>query len=227
MKKISLLTIVLLVTEALRADLVIQQQLTVLGYTNKVSLSFKGNMMREENSGDVTGHIIQIMNVSTLDQIMLMPESKNFSKSSGVKIKEFLNKPKEQAGDTNSTDAASLPPKSTGKFEKFGDYETEIFFWSNGKGVTNRLWVAKNYPDFGNIKPYLVKLDEFHKQGLDGNIEPAVAGLPGMVIKKEVAIESQKVVVQLISAKVQPVNTSLFEIPSDYTGPKPKMKRSE
>ena len=118
-------------------------------------------------------------------------------------------------------------PTSVGKFERIGDFETEIYFWSNGKNVTNRLWVAKNYPNFENIKPYLEKLDEFNQKGLGRYSEAPVAGLSGLVIKKEQIIRSQKVITELISAKVQPVNASLFEIPSDYSEFKPQTKRSE
>jgi hypothetical protein len=216
MKKILLLTIVLLVAKLSRADLVIHQRGIGMGATNDVIVSIQGNMMREDGGGDVIGHMTQIIDMSNLDQTMLVAKNKTLTRTPGTKIKEFLKKQEEQTGDTNSLDDAKLQPTSTGKFEKVQGFETEIYFWTNGKNVTNRLWAAKNYPDFENIKPYLAKLDGYHKQGVEKNFEPSVATLTGMVIKREEIIEGQKEVVELISAKVEPVDSSLFVIPSDY-----------
>lgn len=214
MKKILLLTIILLVTELSRADLVMHLRGTGMGATNNVIVSIQGNMMREDGGGDAIGHIIQIIDMSTLDQTMLVAKNKTFSKTSGAKIQEYLKKQEDQTGDTNSSEIAK--PATTGKAEKIQNFETEIYFWTNGKNVTNQLWIAKNYPDFDGIKPYLIKLDEFHKRGVGKNLEAQVAGLPGMVVKREEIIEGQKEVVELIDAKVQPVDASLFAIPNDY-----------
>jgi len=45
--------------------------------------------------------------------------------------------------------------------------------------------------------------------------------LPGMVVKTQTDIQGRTIVVTLISAKVEPVDPSEFEIPSDYTAWKP------
>jgi hypothetical protein len=63
----------------------------------------------------------------------------------------------------------------------------------------------------------LIKLDEFHKRGIGKDLEGPVSELPGMVVKKEEIIEGQKGVIELIDAKVQSVDASLFTIPNDYT----------
>ena len=216
MKKIFLLTILLLVATLSQADLVIHQQGIGMGATNDITVSIQGNMMREDGGGDAIGHIIQIIDMSTFDQTMLMPKNKTLVQTPGKSIKEYLKKQEALTGQTNSLDIGKLQPTGTGKFEKVRDFETEIYFWTNGKNVTNWLWVAKNYPDFQNIKPYLLRLDEFHKQSVGQDFEPSLAVLPGMVIKREEIIENQKVTIELISARVQQVDASLFVIPNDY-----------
>lgn len=215
MKNYIILIIILFTAAMSRADLVIQQRGIGMGATNNVTVSIQGNMMREDGGGDVIGHIVQIIDMSTLDQTMLVVKNKTFSKTSGTKIQEFLKNQEDQTEDTNIL--VITKPTSTGKSEKFQNFETDIYFWTNGKNVTNRLWVAKNYPNFENIKPYLIKLDEFHKRGIGKDLEGPVSELPGMVVKKEEIIEGQKGVIELIDAKVQSVDASLFTIPNDYT----------
>jgi Domain of unknown function (DUF4412) len=206
MKKIIFLTIVLFVSILSRADFVIQLRGIGMGATNNVSLSIRGNMLREDDAGNPIGHIVQITDMTNLDTTVLMPKTKTFTRTHTTK----------KAGETSSDMNTKPQPASTGKTEKVGDFETEIYLWTNGKNVTNKLWVAKNYPNFDDIKPYLIKIDDFENRGPGRDLEPSVARLPGMVIKREENIESQKIVVDLISVKVQPVEASLFEIPNDY-----------
>jgi hypothetical protein len=102
-----------------------------------------------------------------------------------------------------------------------GGYDTEIYTWSGPNGLTETLWVATNFPDYESIRPELAKLDRFDASGPHKDAQPKLSLLPGMVVKAEKASGGRKVTTTLISAKVEPVDAALFELPADYSPWKP------
>jgi hypothetical protein len=61
---------------------------------------------------------------------------------------------------TNAIAKATWPKlQDTGKSEILNGYEAEIYNWTNSNGVTETLWVAKNYLNYEQIKNDLAKLD--------------------------------------------------------------------
>ena len=133
-------------------------------------------------------------------------------------MKQFVKRQEAKSGITNLAETITPKPTDTGKSEKVGEYETEIYFWSNGRGMTNVFWVAKNFPNLEAIKPYLVKLDQFHNARVPKNVMPPdVSELPGMVVKNQETQHWGTYTVTLLSAKVEDVEPSLFEVPNDYT----------
>jgi hypothetical protein len=113
--------------------------------------------------------------------------------------------------------AAAPAPKltATGRKEKVGDYDCEIYTWSIGElQVTD--WIAANYPNF---KPLMAALAKFQSAGLAAAAQPLMPPLeefPGMVIKREMLHRGAKTITTLISAKEGRVDPKLFEVPSDY-----------
>jgi hypothetical protein len=77
--------------------------------------------------------------------------------------------------------------------------------------------VAKDYPNFSELKPYLARIDQFNETGVGRGLQPDIATLPGMVVKTETDIHGSKVFLTLISAKEAPVDPSIFEVPANYT----------
>ncbi len=216
MKRTAILFILVVTAGLSRADLVIQQEGVGAGSTNIFTVTIGANKIREDVRRIGVGSFIGIHDMSTFDQIILNPERKAFKRISGSIIKEDIAKTRAQEG-TNA-DAALSGPLDTGKSEKIGGYKCEIYKWSNGRrNLTNTLWVAKGYPHFETIRPYLVRVDQFHSRGLDNGMQPDLGGLPGMVVKNELVIGNQTpIVITLISAKEESANPSVFEVPNDY-----------
>ena len=50
------------------------------------------------------------------------------------------------------------PPADSGVAAKLGDYQTEVFDWTDAGGVRMKLWVAKAFPNYGAIVASLEKL---------------------------------------------------------------------
>jgi hypothetical protein len=157
---------------------------------------------------------------------MLIPKEKTADIHPGANFKSELEVYKKGYGETNAMFATPARPVDTGKSEKVGNYETEIYSWDGPNGMKETLWVAKNFPGYEKIKDDLDKLDEWNSSCIVKDMEPDLRLLPGMVVKKQTALggrtgNGQLVTVSLVSAKIEPVDPSVFEVPSDYTESKP------
>ncbi len=104
---------------------------------------------------------------------------------------------------------------------KVGGYDTEIYTWSGPDGLTETLWVAKDFPDYDAIRTELAKLDRFDDNGPHRSAQPELSRLPGMVVQTEKVENGQHSIVTLVSAKAEPVDAALFELPADYSLWKP------
>jgi hypothetical protein len=111
--------------------------------------------------------------------------------------------------------AANTAPKATGKKEKVGDFNTEVYTCSFGGG-TQTLWVTKDIPNYDKVKVQLDKLNKSPIAGLAGGMTPDMSALPGVVVKSEGEFAGQKFVTTLTSVKEEPVDAALFEVPKDY-----------
>src|SRR5207249_2869016 len=106
--------------------------------------------------------------------------------------------------------ANAEPPKplATGQTEKVGQYDTEIYTWSN-YGMNWKLWVAKNFPNFAKIKIWLEKMSKLAGGGMGKGMAYDPATLPGMVVKSEMEMSGgQKVTNTIISAKDDNIDPS-------------------
>jgi hypothetical protein len=137
--------------------------------------------------------------------------------------KMFLKTPGQPMNQARSPGTASKAPvpRPTGKTQKVGDYDTELYTWTNSRGITGMVWVAKNYPDYARIRSDYAVLDK--TAGADTDMTPALSALPGMVVRSQVTGGGQTITLALISAKEGPLDASLFGVPRDYKEvPKPK-----
>ena len=202
--KATLILFILTTTLAVaRADLVLQQQSVVSNVTYSVALKLHGDKMRMDQQ-DSQGRIFcVVVDLKTRDSLTLMPREKLFLK---------------KAGTATNRVATYLPakPVTTGTSEKVGGYDTEIYIWSGTNGTKETLWVAKDFPNFDQIKPELVKIDEFKNAGEHPAAHPDVSQLPGMVVKNQTETKGRRVTIALVSAKIEPVDPAQFELPADY-----------
>jgi hypothetical protein len=161
------------------------------------------------------GAMSTVMDLSSGDTVTLMHQQKTAMKVPGTEIKQMVeNRKKARAGaGTNAP-----PPKflDTGKAEKVGSYNAEIYTWSSPDGANQTIWVAKDFPDYAKIKVQMDKLNDSPIGQMSKGTAPDVSTLPGMVIKTQMEMNGQKITSTLVSAKEQPVDASIFDTPKDY-----------
>jgi hypothetical protein len=156
--------------------------------------------------------------LKTGDELTLMPEKTIVIRSSAAEVKEMGEKMKGRSGDTNS---APIKLVDTGKSEKVDGYDTDIYRWSCNDMIETG-WVAKDFPNYEKIKVELAKIEQSSSFLSRKDVELEVSVLPGMVVKKYiVGSNGRTVTITLVSAKIEPVDSSVFEVPSGYTDWKP------
>jgi hypothetical protein len=209
MKRIFVLSTLLCAAIGARADLVIQQQITAPNYTGVTTMMVKGTRVRLDLYAGEPKALSTIVDLSTGETITLLHTQKMYLKTQ--------TKPAKPAG----TASKAPVPRAAGKTQKVGNYDTEVYNWSNDRGIAGTAWVAKNYPDFARIKVDLATLDR--TAGAENDTSPEVGLLPGMVVRSQVSGGGQTLTLALISARETPLDASSFGIPRDYQE-MPKLK---
>ncbi len=148
------------------------------------------------------------------DIIVLEHKTKWATVTLGAQVKALI----EQRVKLMEIDVAALPkPQPTGTTERVGDYDTQIYLWSNLKSAAGTFWVAKNFPDFQAIKADLSRLRKIMNADGDAGNTPDISELPGMVVKTQWKVDKTvRGTIRLVSAREEPVNDSRFEIPAGY-----------
>ena len=209
-----ILLVLLFSTAILRADLVLEQQASDTNRTSTVIIKIHGDKMRLDQPDD---NLSVIVDLKTRDSITLLTTNKTYLQRSGADIQWRLEKEKKKTGGTNEMDAMPVPALDTGKSETVNGYNTKIYTWSGARGLTETLWVAESFPNYEAIRAELNKLDKFNDSGPHRNAQPQLSPLPGMVLKSESEFEGHKLTTTLVSAKVEPLDAALFELPADYS----------
>jgi hypothetical protein len=222
LRSTSILLALLFSTAALRADLILEQQFNDTNRTRVVTVKLHGNKMRMDNPG---ASFSVIADLSTRDSFTLLTTNKTYLERFGSEIRWAVAEEKKHTGGTNEMDATPARAVDTGKSGMVDGYEAEIYTWSGAFGLTETLWVARQFPNYNEIRAELYRLDRFNDSGPHRNAQPVLSLLPGMVLKSESVIKGHKATTTLVSAKVEPVNASLFEIPADYSPWKPPNKK--
>jgi len=202
-----------------RADLVIQQQITIATNNSVATIKVKGAKVRLDLYAGQPQAISTIKDLKTGDTITLFHKQKLFVKTPGGTPKQT-----QPAGKDVTANPAPKPPlpRATGLNQKVGSYDTELYTWSNFRGITGTAWVAKNFPDYDRIRADYATLDK-SPDGADTAMTPTLSALPGMVVRSQVTGDGQTITLALISAREGPLDVSLFGIPHDYKEvPQPK-----
>lgn len=201
---------------AARADLVVQQQISTMNNTNVTTMKIKGAKVRLDLYAGQPRAMSTIMDLNTGDSIVLLHTQKMYVKTLGRPAKQ--SKP----SGSGHTVSAAPKPRPTGKTEKVGIYDTDIYTWSNSRGITGTAWVARNFPNFAKIQADLAVLDK-SPASVNNDASPALSLLPGMMVKSRLTGGGQSITVTLISAREEPLDASLFGVPPNYREmPRPK-----
>lgn len=204
MKRIFILLATAVITGA-HADLVMQQQITTANYIGVTTMKIKGAKVRMDLFAGQPQAMSYITDLNTGETITLIHGQKMFLKTQG--------KPAKQTKPADTASSAPVP-RPTGQTQKVGDFDTQLYTWSNARGITGTAWVAKDFPDFARIRNDIAALDK--TAGADNDTSPMLSPLPGMVIRSQVAGSGQTIIMALISAKETPLDASAFWIPRDY-----------
>ena len=158
-----------------RADLVMQQQITVTTNNSIATIKVKGAKVRLDLYAGQPQAISPITDLKTGDAITLLHNQKMFVKTSGATTKQT-----NPAGNGATANTAPKPPvpRATGQTQKVGSYDTELYKWSNSRGITGTAWVAKNFPDYARIQADLAVLDK-SPGGADNDMNPALSTVAG------------------------------------------------
>ncbi len=200
-----------------RADFVMRQQADFGGPSNLVSITIRihGDKIRQDIAGLGAGDMSLIKDATTGSSIALMPQQKVFTR------------PDSRAANAPSPDAGASKPQDTGNSDVVGSYDTKIFawaadrkLWNETNGMIQTLWVATNFPDFDKIQPELAKLDRANVSFPGRGMQPEISTLPGMVVKSRLLVKMggqvQTVTILLLTAREEPVDPSIFNVPADY-----------
>ena len=200
---------------AARADLVLQQNVESATINGTITTQIKGNKIRVDMPSGPQGAMSTIMDLSSGDSTTLLHDQKVAMTVPGAQIKQMAeNLKKARAG--SETNAA--PPKfqDTGKTEKVGNYDAEIYTWSSPDGANQTVWVARDFPNFAKIKVQMDKLNDSPVGQMSKGVAPDVNTLPGMVVKTQMEVNGQKITSTLVSVKEDSVDASIFQTPKDY-----------
>jgi thiol-disulfide isomerase/thioredoxin len=234
MKQIFIFLALVFAVGTARADFVIKQKVESPMMSGEVTMQIKGDKVRTDMPFGLMGmgSMSTIADLNTGDTVMLMHKHKAAAKISGAQLKEQMAAVKKQVEKAAVAGAAKPQAQDTGKTEKVGDYNPEIYTWASTNGMKMTLWVAKDFPNYKQIQEQLKKLSELSPFGMGKSMGPDENALPGMVVKKEMESLGQKITTTLISAKEESVDLAVFEVPKDYTDmtqpeTTPEMKQKE
>lgn len=172
-----------------------------------MTLKLKDGRMR----GDLTKDISVLAGGPDGASYTLMHDQKRFLRMT----KEQLQEMRKRVPDaTVEAGAAKLEP--TGRKEKIGEFETEVYTWKIGK-IDATYWVAPAYPNFQAINAQIEKVQQSGLGALSQGLTPAMALLPGLVVQTELKMGKDKVTSTITSVKEEPVDPKVFELPEDYT----------
>lgn len=207
MKKfVVLFTLIFTFQQSAHADWTLIQKTAADGKADEMIIKVKGDKSR----ADIGQKMSMISDAATGEILMFMHEQKMLMKMNGDSMKGILA----LAGNLLGKGEPSAKPAATGKLEKVGDYETEIYTWS-GKIGSGRFWVAKNFDHFAELNAIQDKLMKAM-----GNPAAAIApqnnDFPGMVVKSEMSVMGKIVTSELVSAKQEALDDAVFTAPEGY-----------
>jgi hypothetical protein len=198
-----------LVASLAHADIVIEQKMESAVINGNVTMKVKGDQARMDMPNPLGGNVTTLMNFKNGDMVTLMHQQKMAMKMNLSDVK----KQQEAGQKALGVDPAKMEkPKATGKTEKIGEYNADIYEISQG-GMQATLWVAKDFPNAQAIKDQMMKLSS----SIGGaGFDPSKIDVPGMVVKSEVNTPVGKMTVTLVRAKEETVDDSEFKQPEGY-----------
>lgn len=194
-----------------RADVIIEQKMESAVINGNVVMKIKGDQARMDMPSPLGGKVTTLLDFKAGDMTTFI-EIQGQKKAMKMNM-AALKKQQESTQKAMGVDPAKIEkPKTTGKTEKIGEYDTEIFEMNQG-GVQAKVWMAKDFPNAKSIKDQMSKLTS--SMGGVG-FDSSKFDLPGMAVKTEVTMPLGKMTVTLVKASEQAVEESEFKRPEGY-----------
>ena len=210
MKLILRLVPLILAAAFARADVIIEQKMESAMINGNVTMKLKGERARMDMPSPLGGNVTTLMDFKSGEMTTLLHQQKMAMKMNLADVK----KQQEAGQKALGVDPSKIEkPKATGKTEKVGDYDTEIFEMNQGN-LQAKLWIAKDFPNAQAIKDQMAKLSS--AMGGAG-FDPSKVDVPGMVVKSEVSTPVGKMTITLVKAKEEAVDEKEFAKPEGYT----------
>lgn len=213
-KKLVLLSLLLASLHA-RADLVITLQTAEPRFDPQtITIKIKGDKYRT----DISQKFSSIADLVSDDIIVINHAAKTYWKIPGARIKA-QNAPVREVDPKAPVAPATAPALiDTGKTEKIGDYDAEVYTAHNAY-ATYTYWVTKDYPDYALVSEELKKIQAMNA-GLNKTdpFSPDLSKLDGLVLKfQQMSASGKSTTTTLVSAKIQPVDEAELHAPDGYT----------
>lgn len=201
----------LLSSVALWADLVIVQQMDGAGQSGPMTLKIKGDKIRT----DMTPQVSTIFDAATGIIQTIMHDQKMYMEISAEASQRLLESMQAQAKTEETPSAPILV--ATGKKEKIGGYDTELYTVTSGK-YKSSYWIAKDYPNSDQLMEVFKKMQSSALSKAAQSMVPQPAeDLPGVPVKVEVEIgPNQKLTTTLVSVEETTLDDNEFVVPEGY-----------
>jgi hypothetical protein len=200
------LAAVWMATTCVQADLIIVQKVEGGGQTGEQTIKIKGDKSRT----DLAQPVSMITDGATGEMVTLMHQQRTFLKIPAAQTKAMMEQLRKLRPDA---EPVKLTP--TGRKEKIGDYECEIFTANLG-AVSVTYWLARDFPNFPAVLAQLEKFQAGSISAMGNGLMPELKDFPGMMIKTEMDSGGKKIVSTLISVKEENVDPAVFTIPVAY-----------
>jgi hypothetical protein len=191
------------------ADVVIEQKMESPFMSGNMVMKIKGDQSRTDMPASAAGEVSVIMNLKSGEMATLVHGQKMTMKMN----LDAAKKQAENAQKATGIDTSKLEkPKATGKTEKVGEWDTEIYEATIGT-MPAKFWVAKDFP---NYKAISEQMNKFSAAMGNAGFDPSKFDLGGMVVKSEMTMPNGKMTSTVVKAKEEPIEASVFTLPADY-----------
>lgn len=203
---IAVLAALLLPALAARADLILTQRVEGGGQSGDQTIYIKGGKSR----ADIATAISLITDNATGDSYTLKHSDRTWMKIPAAQSQAMLAELKKKRGD-------APPPelKPTGKKEKVGEHECEIFTADLG-GLKLTYWIARAYPNYEAIQKQLSTVQSGSLALASQGLMPDPAKFPGMTMKTVLELGGKKVTTTTLTVREVAVADTQFEVPRSY-----------
>ena len=190
-----------------RSGLVVEQTMKSDSVNGKVIMKYKGSLARGDMPENIGGPVSMLIDLKKQNVAVLLHEQKMTMTMTFEAQKKLVQRLVKEGGVDLKKVAK---PKSTGKKEKVGAWEAEIFETMVGKEKV-RLWVVKDFPNYRSINARMAKFET------DGSFDPNQFELGGLVVKSEFNVPPMgETSITLLRVREESVDDAEFKIPADY-----------